>query len=236
MRNRIIYLLAVILVIAGTSCQQGASVKDVDLETTTDSVGYAIGVLVGANNKQQIESAPGGENINTEAMASAFRAAVLGEETTMTREEADSVVRGYFEEAGKAEAQKNLEEGNAFLEENLQREGVESTESGLQYEILEEGTGEKPDADDQVRVHYHGTLIDGTVFDSSVERGEPAVFGVSQVIPGWTEALQMMKVGGKWKIYLPSLIAYGERGAGGDIGPNQTLIFEVELLEIVEDQ
>ena len=168
-------------------------------------------------------------------MAAGFRLAVKGEEAAMTREEADAVVRTYFEKAGENEAQKNLEEGNAFLEENRQREGIKTTESGLQYEVMKEGTGEKPDSTDRVRVHYTGKLIDGTVFDSSVERGEPAVFRVDQVIPGWTEALQMMKVGAKWRIYLPSLIAYGERGAGADIGPNSALIFDVELLEIVKE-
>lgn len=236
MKNRIVnFLMAIAVIFAAVSCDQSGSVKEVKLETDADSVGYAIGVLVGANNKQQIESAPGGGDINTEAMASAFRSAMLDEETAITREEADAIVRRYFEGAGEEEAQSNLEEGNAFLEENKQREGVQVTESGLQYEILEEGTGETPEANDRVKVHYHGTLIDGTVFDSSVERGEPATFGVSQVIPGWTEALLMMKEGSKWKIYLPSLIAYGERGAGQNIGPNTTLIFEVELLEIVEE-
>ncbi|HKJ78769.1 MAG TPA: FKBP-type peptidyl-prolyl cis-trans isomerase [Prolixibacteraceae bacterium] len=235
MKNRIVnFLMAIAVIFAAVSCDQSGSVKEVKLETDADSVGYAIGVLVGANNNQQIESAPGGGDINTEAMASAFRSAILDEETAITREEADAIVRRYFEGAGEEEAQSNLEEGNAFLEENKQREGVQVTESGLQYEILEEGTGATPGANDQVKVHYHGTLIDGTVFDSSVERGEPATFGVSQVIPGWTEALLMMKEGSKWKIYLPSLIAYGERGAGQNIGPNTTLIFEVELLEIVK--
>ena len=235
MKNRIVnFLMAIAVIFAAVSCDQSGSVKEVKLETDADSVGYAIGVLVGANNNQQIESAPGGGDINTEAMASAFRSAMLDEETAITREEADAIVRRYFEGAGEEEAQSNLEEGNAFLEENKQREGVQVTESGLQYEILEEGTGATPGANDQVKVHYHGTLIDGTVFDSSVERGEPATFGVSQVIPGWTEALLMMKEGSKWKIYLPSLIAYGERGAGQNIGPNTTLIFEVELLEIVK--
>lgn len=235
MRNKVIYFFAAGILFAGMSCQQGGSGSDVKLENNNDSVGYAIGVLVGANNKQQIETAPGGQNINIEAMAAGFRAAAVGEDTMMSREEADAIVRNYFEKAGEAEAQENLEKGNTFLEENKSREGVKTTDSGLQYEILQEGTGESPDADDRVRVHYHGTLIDGTVFDSSVERGEPVVFGVSQVIPGWTEALQMMKVGGKWKIYLPSLLAYGERGAGADIGPNTTLVFEIELLEIVKE-
>jgi len=217
------------------SCQQSGSVQNVKLETEADSAGYAIGILVGTNNKQQVENAPGGADINLDAMVAAFSVASKGEEGAMTTEEADQIIRRYFEAAGEKEGQLNLEEGNAFLEENKSREGINTTASGLQYEVLTEGTGPKPSADDRVRVHYHGTLIDGTVFDSSIDRGEPAVFGVGQVIPGWTEALQLMSVGSKWKVYIPSDLAYGERGAGADIGPNTTLIFEVELLEIVEE-
>jgi len=231
MKNSIIYGLVIVLALSA-SCQQGG--KTVKLESNIDSVSYAIGILVGSNNTKQLETAPGGGDINREAMAAAFRASSVGEEAAITPEEANELVRKFFEGAGEREAQKNLEEGNAFLEKNKAREGVTTTESGLQYEILTEGTGPKPTADDQVRVNYHGTLIDGKVFDSSVDRGEPVVFGVSQVIPGWTEALQLMPVGSKWKIYVPSAIAYGERGAGGDIGPNSALIFEVELLEIVK--
>lgn len=231
MKNTIIYVLVIIMALSA-SCQQGA--KSVKLESNIDSVSYAIGVLVGGNNLKQLESAPGGEDISKEAMSAAFQAISLGEEPAMTEEQANELVRLFFEGAGEREAQKNLEEGNAFLEQNKSREGVTSTESGLQYEILTEGTGAKPTAEDQVRVHYHGTLIDGKIFDSSVERGEPVVFGVGQVIPGWTEALQLMPVGSKWKIYIPSAIGYGERGAGADIGPNSALIFEVELLEIVQ--
>jgi FKBP-type peptidyl-prolyl cis-trans isomerase len=235
MRKNLIYLPAVFLMIIGMSCQQSGSVQNVKLETEADSAGYAIGILVGTNNKQQVENAPGGADINLDAMAAAFSAASKGEEGVMTTEEADQIIRRYFEAAGEKEGQLNLEAGNAFLEENKGREGVKTTASGLQYEVITEGTGPIPSAEDRVRVHYHGTLIDGTVFDSSVERGEPAVFGVGQVIPGWTEALQLMPVGSKWKIYVPSELAYGERGAGADIGPNTTLIFEVELLEIVEE-
>lgn len=235
MRNSVIYLPAILLLIVGMSCQQSGSVKKVKLETAADSAGYAIGILVGNNNKQQIENAPGGGDINVEAMVAAFSVAALEQEGEMTVEEADQIIRSYFEQAGEKESQKNLEEGNAFLEENKSREGVNTTASGLQYEVINEGTGAKPTAEDRVRVHYHGTLIDGTVFDSSVDRGEPTVFGVGQVIPGWTEALQLMPVGSKWKVYIPSDLGYGERGAGGDIGPNSTLIFEVELLEIVEE-
>jgi FKBP-type peptidyl-prolyl cis-trans isomerase len=235
MRKNLIYLPVVFLMIIGMSCQQSGPVKDVKLETEADSAGYAIGILVGTNNKQQVENAPGGTDINIDAMVAAFNAASKGEEGAMTTDEADQVIRRFFEAAGEKEGQLNLEAGNAFLEANKSREGVKTTASGLQYEVITEGDGPKPSADDRVRVHYHGTLIDGTVFDSSVERGEPAVFGVGQVIPGWTEALQLMSVGSKWKVYIPSNLAYGERGAGADIGPNTTLIFEVELLEIVEE-
>lgn len=230
MKNSIIYGLVIVLALSA-SCQQSG--KKVKLVTNIDSVSYAIGVLVGSNNLKQLETAPGGDEINKEAMAAAFRASTLNEDSIISPEEANALVQKFFEGAGERKAQKNLEEGNAFLEKNKARAGVTTTESGLQYEILTAGTGAMPTAADQVRVHYHGTLIDGKVFDSSVDRGEPVVFGVGQVIPGWTEALQLMPVGSKWKIYLPSQIAYGERGAGGDIGPNAALIFEVELLEIV---
>ncbi|QIA09416.1 FKBP-type peptidyl-prolyl cis-trans isomerase [Draconibacterium halophilum] len=235
MKNSIIYVFAVALIVAATSCQQGGPAT-VKLETSADSVSYAIGVLVGANNKQQLETAPGSSDMNLEAMAAAFRAATLGEEVEIAEADANAIVQSYFQNASEREAQANLEEGNKFLEENKAREEVATTESGLQYEVLTEGTGEKPGATDRVRVHYHGTLIDGTVFDSSVENGEPVVFGVNQVIPGWTEALQLMPVGSKWKVYIPAELGYGPRGAGGDIGPNEALIFEVELLEIVEEE
>ncbi len=127
----------------------------------------------------------------------------------------------------------NAKTGEEFLAENAKRPEVKTTPSGLQYEVLTEGTGAQPTATDQVVVHYTGKLIDGTVFDSSVDRGEPATFGVTQVIPGWVEALQMMKAGSAWRLYIPSDLAYGPRGAGGVIGPNETLIFDVTLLEVV---
>ena len=233
MKNSIIYGLVIVLALSA-SCQQGG--KKVKLVSNIDSVSYAIGVLVGSNNLKQLETAPGGDEINKEAMAAAFRASTLGEDSIISPEQANALVQKFFESAGERTAQKNLEEGNAFLEKNKARAGVTTTESGLQYEVLTAGTGPMPTAADQVRVHYHGTLINGKVFDSSVDRGEPVVFGVGQVIPGWTEALQLMPVGSKWKIYLPSNIAYGERGAGGDIGPNSALIFEVKLLEIVKPE
>ena len=131
-------------------------------------------------------------------------------------------------------AQENLEAGNKFLEKNKKRDGVVTTESGLQYEILKKGDGPIPTADDRVKVNYEGTLLSGKVFDSSIKNGKPVTFGVGRVIPGWTEALQLMPVGSKWKLYIPGNLAYGERGTRG-IEPNSTLIFEVELLEIVKD-
>jgi FKBP-type peptidyl-prolyl cis-trans isomerase len=233
MKNSIIYVLVIVLALSA-SCQQGG--KSVKLTTNVDSVSYALGVLVGSQNLKQMANAPGGADINKEVLAAAFRVAMVGEQPVITEEQANGIVQKFFESAGEKQAQKSLEEGNAFLEKNKARQGVTTTLSGLQYEIITAGTGPKPVATDQVRVHYHGTLIDGKVFDSSVDRGEPVVFGVNQVIPGWTEALQLMPVGSKWKIYLPSNIAYGDRAPGGDIGPNAALIFEVELLEIVKPE
>ena len=139
----------------------------------------------------------------------------------------------YFEELEAKMGEVAIEEGKAFLEENKKRAGVVTLPSGLQYEIINEGTGKMAKATDQVKCHYEGTLIDGTLFDSSIKRGEPAVFGVNQVIPGWVEALQLMPEGSKWKLYIPSDLAYGARGAGEMIPPHSTLVFEVELLEVL---
>lgn len=155
---------------------------------------------------------------------------------------ADVFLRASFEKARASKdvesaklAKESAQKGIAFLAENATREGVVVLESGLQYEIITQGNGPKPQSTDRIKCHYHGMLIDGKVFDSSVDRGEPASFRLNQVIPGWTEALQLMPVGSKWKLFIPSELAYGERGAGSDIGPNATLIFEVELLEIIEE-
>ena len=145
---------------------------------------------------------------------------------------AQGILQNYFTKQQAKAGQGSIQEGQKFLSENSQRDGVVSLESGLQYEIITPSEGAKPTLDDQVTTHYHGTLLDGTVFDSSVDRGQPASFGVTQVIKGWTEALQLMSVGDKWKLTIPSNLAYGDQGAGGMIGPGATLIFEVELLEI----
>ena len=146
----------------------------------------------------------------------------------------DASVREFTVESKTELADNNKKEGEKFLAENGKKEGVKTLKSGLQYKVLNKGDGATPKPTDQVTTHYHGTLIDGSVFDSSVERGEPATFGVNQVISGWTEALQLMKVGDKWRLFVPAEMAYGVRGAGAKIGPNATLVFEVELLKIVE--
>lgn len=200
-----------------------------------DKISYALGLSMGNNFR-----ASGVDKIDVKDFADGV-AAVYGEqELKMSYDEAKKVIREYFEgleakrqEAEAAAAKVNEEAGKSYLEENGKRTEVVTTPSGLQYEVLEEGTGAQPSAGDQVKVHYTGRLIDGTVFDSSVERGEPATFGVTQVIPGWVEALQLMKAGSKWRLHIPSNLAYGPQGAGGVIGPNSTLIFDVELLEVI---
>ena len=171
-------------------------------------------------------------NIEVESFVKAFTEVINNESTSMSPEEANQTLQEYFSKQQEEMLNKNLETGIAFLEENSKKENVVPLPSGLQYEILTEGNGPKPKATESVKCHYHGTLLDGTVFDSSVQRGEPAVFGVNQVIKGWVEALQLMSVGSKWKLFIPSNLAYGSQGAGNSIEPNSTLIFEVELLGI----
>ncbi len=193
-----------------------------------EEISYALGMNIASNLKTS-----GVENINYEDFNEGLKAVFSGEDTKMTTQEANHLLQEFFTVLQNKQNGAKIEEGKAFLAENAQRETVTELESGLQYEILKEGNGPKPKATDQVKCHYHGTLIDGTVFDSSVERGEPAVFPVNGVIQGWVEALQMMPVGSKWKLFIPSELAYGERGAGQAIAPHSTLIFDVELLEIV---
>jgi FKBP-type peptidyl-prolyl cis-trans isomerase FklB len=180
--------------------------------------------------------------IDVEALASGLRDAVSGTKPKLTDEQFAAVMGRFqmiMQEKAQAAEKKmagkgadNLARGEKFLANNAVKEGIQVTPSGLQYRVLEEGSGDSPGPRDTVRCHYEGTLIDGTVFDSSYKRGEPAEFPVNRVIPGWTEALQMMKPGAKWEVFLPSKIAYGERGAGGAIGPNETLVFTIELIEV----
>ena len=200
-----------------------------------DRISYALGLSMGNNFKGS-----GIESINVKDFADGVAAVFEGAQPKMSYDEAKFEIQKFFQEldakqqAAAAEMAKvNEAAGQAFLAENGKRPEVTTTASGLQYEVVAEGAGESPAASDQVVVHYTGKLIDGTVFDSSVERGEPATFGVTQVIPGWVEALQMMKPGAKWRVFIPSNLAYGPQGAGGVIGPNATLIFDVELLSVV---
>jgi FKBP-type peptidyl-prolyl cis-trans isomerase FklB len=197
-----------------------------NLKNNMDTVSYSLGVLFAQNFKN-------GEKINIDAnsMAKGFQDAVAGTESIKV-EQANQLFSQYMAEASKSKFAATVEKGKKFLEENAKRPGVKVTASGLQYEVMVDGTGIIPKATDKVTTHYHGTLLDGKVFDSSVQRGQPIDFPVNGVIQGWQEALQLMKTGSKWKLFVPYNLAYGERGAGADIGPYETLIFEVELLKV----
>lgn len=200
-----------------------------------ENLSYALGLSMGNNFK-----ASGIESINVQDFADGVAAVYDGLAPRMSYDEAKMVIQKFFsaleakqQEAAKQMGELNSKAGEAFLAENGKRVEVKTTASGLQYEVLHEGDGPMPTAADTVEVHYTGKLIDGTVFDSSVERGAPATFGVTQVIPGWVEALQLMKAGSKWRLFIPSQLAYGPQGAGNIIGPNSTLIFDVELLKVL---
>lgn len=200
-----------------------------------DRISYALGLSMGNNFR-----ASGIQELNVGDFADGVAAVFNGSKPKMTYDEAKAEIQKFFsamEEKQRAEASKmaevNEREGKEYLEKNGKRPEVKTLPSGLQYEVLKEGTGISPEAKDQVEVHYTGTLLDGTKFDSSVDRGVPATFGVTQVIPGWVEALQLMREGDKWRLFIPSQLAYGPSGTpGGPIGPNQTLLFDVELLKV----
>lgn len=215
------------VLISCNSSKNSMESEGVNLSNQIDSISYSLGVNIATNIKSQ-----GFDSINAQALAKAVEDVYGNGELLITAESANEVINTYFQamQAKKTEAATAV--GRQFLAENGKREGVTTTASGLQYEVLVEGTGAKPLATDQVTVHYTGTLLNGEVFDSSVERGQPATFPLNGVIPGWTEGLQYMSIGSKYKFYIPSDLAYGPRGAGGKIGPNETLIFEVELLGI----
>ncbi len=200
-------------------------------ETDEQKVSYGIGRQMGMQLAQQQF-----EGLDAEVVAQAVIDSLLGNESPLAEKDIEAAYQAHEAKAKAkmAEAGKILSaEGDTFLKENAERDGIVTLESGLQYEVMQSGDGEKPTASSTVKTHYHGTLISGDVFDSSVDRGQPAEFPVNGVIAGWTEALQLMTVGTKWRLFVPPNLAYGERGAGGQIGPNTTLIFEVELLDIV---
>ena len=193
-----------------------------------DKFSYAIGLGIGQNLLSM--SAQG---INVEDFAQAIADVLNRNETAISHNEAREIVNKYFTELEEKMNAENIEKGKAFLAENAKKEGIVTLPSGLQYEVITEGNGKKPSATDRVKCHYEGTLIDGTLFDSSIKRGQPAVFGVNQVIKGWVEALQLMSEGSKWRLFIPSELGYGAQQAGEMIPPHSTLIFEVELIEVL---
>ena len=199
------------------------------LETEKQKLSYIIGYQVGFNLKRE------GTDIDPSLLAEAVQDALNGTEPKLSKEEMQATMKAVQEKKMKEQKvmlEKNEKAGQEFLAANKKKEGVVELPSGLQYKIIKEGTGNQPKADDIVSVNYKGTLINGTQFDSSYDRGQPATFPINGVIQGWQEALQLMKEGAKWEIYVPAKLAYGSRGAGADIGPGETLIFEVELLEV----
>jgi len=194
-----------------------------------DKVSYALGLSIGNNFQNS-----GIKDLNTDHFLQGLKDVMNGDKTAISYEEAKTVINTLFTKLQKEKVENNKKAGEEFLAINKDRAGVVTLASGLQYQVLTAGDGEKPKATDKVKCHYHGTLINGAVFDSSVQRKEPAEFGVNQVIPGWVEALQLMNVGSKWRLFVPAALAYGEQGAGEAIEPNSTLIFDVELLDIIK--
>jgi FKBP-type peptidyl-prolyl cis-trans isomerase FklB len=206
------------------------------LKTQRDKVSYSMGLDIGRMLKMQ------NVDVDLELVTRGFKDAYTGNQSLLTDEEMQEVLTNFKkefiakqQELAKQQGEKNKKEGEIFLETNKKKEGVQTLPSGLQYKVLKAGAGKKPTATDTVTVHYRGTLIDGKEFDSSYRRGKPATFPVNGVIPGWTEALPLMEEGAQWELFIPSNLAYGERSAGGDIGPNATLIFEVELISIEQN-
>lgn len=198
-----------------------------ELTTELQKLSYSLGVLMASSVRSQ-----GADTLDINAVAAAFRDVYENNNLQISQQDANSTVQAYMQAAADKKHSGAKEEGEKFLAVNKLKEGVTTTASGLQYSVLKLGNGKTPKATSSVTVHYTGKLINGKVFDSSVQRGQPATFGVSQVIRGWTEALQLMREGDKWLLYIPYNLAYGERGAGGDIPPFATLIFEVELINV----
>jgi FKBP-type peptidyl-prolyl cis-trans isomerase FklB len=219
----------------GLIAGQAYAADKLELKEQKDKVSYSIGIDIGTNLKNA------GVDVDQEILAKGIKDGLSGNSPAMTKEEMQQALMDLQKEMVakqtermKVLAEKNKKEGDAFLAENKSKEGVKTLPSGLQYKVVTEGTGPKPKPTDTVTVNYRGTLVDGTEFDSSYKRGQPATFPVNGVIPGWTEALQLMPTGSKWQLFIPANLAYGERGAGQNIGPNATLIFDVELLAVKE--
>lgn len=197
-------------------------------ENQLEEFSYSLGLTISSNLIQS-----GVKNIDAQQFMAGLLDTFSGNKPRISMDQANQILQEFMLANNEEEAARNMEEGLLYLSNNIENEGVTETESGLQYKVIKKGYGDSPGIEDQVKCHYHGILLDGTVFDSSIERNEPAIFPVNAVINGWAEALQLMQVGAKWRIFVPSYLAYGEEGAGGLIGPNATLIFDIELLEIV---
>jgi FKBP-type peptidyl-prolyl cis-trans isomerase FklB len=233
---RTLIALGILTVATSVSAQQAATPAPAAPTTQTEKLSYAVGMNLGRQFKAQ------SVDVDPDMLARGMRDTLAGK-TALTEDEARAVMEAFQNEMRTKQqammaqaAEKNAKEGEAFLAANKTKEGVVTTPSGLQYKVITAGTGPKPTLDDTVVCHYRGTLINGTEFDSSYKRKEPAKFPVKGVIKGWTEALQLMPVGSKWQLWVPSTLAYGDRGAGADIGPNTMLIFEVELISIQPKQ
>ncbi|KAF0182763.1 MAG: FKBP-type peptidyl-prolyl cis-trans isomerase FklB [Nitrospirae bacterium] len=227
-------LLGIILIVAIAAVPAVAAEKGKP-KTVKEKLGYSVGYVTGMNMKQD------GLDISAEQLSRGIRDGYLGKKGAMTEDEMKGALDEYQKvlvakqaEAMKLTAEKNKKEGVAYLAENGKKEGVVTTASGLQYKVITPGAGKQPKESDSVKVHYRGTTLDGTEFDSSIRRGEPATFPVTGVIAGWKEVLQLMKEGAKWQVAIPAELAYGERGAAQVIGPNQVLLFDVELIQIVQ--
>lgn len=234
------YVMALVILLAGLgACQKAVketaapTLKTADLNTQKKKVSYAIGLDIGQNFKTRAM------DIDMEILVQGLRDSQKTDKPLLGSAEIQKVMTQFQQDMMKVEQEKRMVQGvgnkakeEAFLKENAQKPGIKTTASGLQYKVISEGSGPRPKESDVVKVHYRGTLLDGTEFDSSYKRNQPAVFQLKGVIKGWTEALQLMKVGSKYQLFLPSNLAYGENGAGQVIGPNATLIFEVELLSI----
>lgn len=221
-------LLVFVLFSCGTTQNTTEEVKEASQSLIkVDTMSYALGIMQAQDLQQK-----GFEDVDYKSYAAAVESVMNGKETIVSPDAAREMIKGYLQEQKMMSEKVNMEKGKAFLAENAKREGVKVTESGLQYEVLTVGDGEIPKATSKVTTHYTGTLIDGTVFDSSVERGEPISFPVGGVIRGWQEALQLMPKGSKWRLYIPQDLAYGSRGAGNVIPPYATLIFDIELIEV----
>ena len=212
--------------VACDQMNQSQTSAEISVTSDDDKFSYGLGMVIGERVLKQY-----GE-INYDVLVAGMKAQHTNQETLLTLEEAGNAINARMEQQFAEQTAANRKRGEDYLKSNAEMEGVQVTESGLQYNVLTEGEGEKPKPTDKVKVHYRGTLVDGTEFDSSYSRGEPTSFTLNQVIPGWTEGVQLMNVGSKYRFVIPAGLAYGERGAGGAIGPHETLIFEVELLEI----